>query len=199
MITVASAFSACGPSDAEPGGSSGATPDAAPTDAPPADALLDAGPRPPRDAPCPVVPIDAGAPIIRDELVSGDRPLAVGGEVVPGTYFLSRSEIYIGDGGTTVPDAAPREPGPRDTTITRTVTITSDFLRSSEAVGNADGGPIGAREERTLAYTPVGLVLVITALCPERADSFQIEYSVIGSELHLFPSATQREVLARQP
>lgn len=172
-----------------------ATGDAASDGLAPDAAIVDASTeKKPKDAACPLGPPDAEAPIIQDEFVMGSRPAAAGGEIVPGRYFLTKSEIYIGDGNATIP---PREAGALPTTITRTVVLTGDVLSYTEGEGTVDGG-IDERDDHVQAYAPAGAILVLQELCPER-DSHQIEFSAMGSELHLFPSATQREVLTRQP
>lgn len=160
---------------------------------PDAPAIVDASTeKKPTDAACPLGPPASEAPIIQDEFVMGSRPAATGGEIVPGRYFLTKSEIYIGDG--TIP---PREAGALPTTITRTVVLTGDVLSYTEGEGYVDGG-IDERDDHVQAYAPAGAILVLQELCPER-DSHQIEFSATGNELSLFPSATQREVLTRQP
>jgi hypothetical protein len=162
-----------------------------------ADARRERGPAEPEDAACPLAAPPSEAPIIEIEIVPGDAPSSVGGVIVPGKYFLTKSEVYLGSApvaeGGTQPDA-----GPTGGTITRTVVITDENIAYSEGEGTPDGG-ITERDEHVLSYGGIGVKVSYQELCPTRGGTTEIGFSVIGNELHLFPSPKQREILTKQP
>jgi hypothetical protein len=140
------------------------------------------------DAEACVPPPANNAPIIADELVAATRPTALGGVIAPGLYHLVKSEIYTGAGGRT---------GVVGTIIQRTVLFTDTSMSYTESEGSVDAG-IDESDTQSKTYATNGTTLSFTLACASAAGTFpkgSIEYSVVGDEIHLLLSFSQREVL----
>lgn len=140
------------------------------------------------DAASCAAPPENTAPTVNDEFIPGTRPVAVGGVIKPGVYHLVKSEIYTGTGGRS---------GNVGTIIRRTVLFTDKLFTFSESEGTIDGG-IDESDTQGKSYDADGNLLLLSLECASAGGTFpkgNIEFSVVGEEIHLFTSFSQREVL----
>ena len=140
-------------------------------------------------ATCPPPPVQDG-PIVINEFVAADRPAAVGGIIQPGRYHLTKREYFSGAGGRT---------GPIGTIIQRTVLFTDRFMVYVEGEGTVDAG-IEEGDTQGKLYESRGTSLRLVNECSTAPGTFptgDVDYSVVGTEVHLLISATQREILSR--
>jgi hypothetical protein len=133
------------------------------------------------------------SPLIEIALVAQDAPPSpVGGTIVPGTYYLTKSEVYTGaDGGAS---------GPSGSIISRHVVVGADgSWNYAECEGDRDGG-IDECDKQTRTFAPSGSRITFTQVCPGPAGATHtVFYSVVGNELHLYPSLTEHEIHTKQP
>jgi hypothetical protein len=173
--------------DKPPAGGGGVTDASSGVDVSRPDAEADAADSAPPVDLCPSPPAQT-APVTQDMFVAGDRPAALGGAIKPGTYHLVRSESYTGAGGRS---------GPVGTIIKRTTVFTDELMVYSEEEGTIDGG-IDEGDTQGKKYAANGNVLTLINSCSSGAGTFpsgNIQFSVVGDQIHLLTSATQREVL----
>lgn len=144
------------------------------------------------DEECPVTAPALDAAPVEIAAVAGTRPSAEGGRIVPGTYVLTRSEIYVGD------ESGGLRAGPTGQLVARSVVVTNDHVAFTEGEGTSASGIVDT-SEHVQWFATAGTVLGYQPTCPRRNQPVSIEYSASGSEIVLFPNAQQRDVLTRKP
>ncbi|MFO0611543.1 MAG: hypothetical protein U0414_03065 [Polyangiaceae bacterium] len=133
-----------------------------------------------------------GAPV-DDLLEAKDAPIAIGGDIVPGTYELLAKTVYTGPGGAT-------GPGPDEPALTVLVFDASGTYAISLA--RASGTSL-LRESGS--YTLSGAQLTMVPKCPRSGEASSVQYTAAAEELRLYFPPTplvqgvSEWVLTRQP
>jgi hypothetical protein len=146
------------------------------------------------EAPAPIVcnNVVPMGPEVAVTLLTTSRPDGSGGTIATGTYWLTELDLYGAD-----PDAAAAEATPPVVRRTLVVDATMMTVMFAEAVSGADGGA-PSNDSSNSSYAIYGNVVSLSATCPAVGSANNIPFTVMGSQLFLFPTASQREVYTLQ-